>query len=220
MKTSYPDTLFEPADPAAALSKRDAIMSAAAEIFAEDGYAGASIDAIATRAGVSRQTVYNQIGDKEKVFRAVVGEITRLSTADFFTVLDTFPEGSDDLERDLTAFTARLLRIAACNPKARWLMRLVEREGARYPELFASWRDYGPGKKYPAVAARLAQLAHAGYLELDDPGTAARQYMALAMADIRPDIQLGVKTPDDEIDRMAASAVRTFLRAFGTHRGG
>ena len=31
----------------------------------------ASIDTIAAEAGVSRQTVYNQIGDKEKVFAAV-----------------------------------------------------------------------------------------------------------------------------------------------------
>jgi len=200
--------------PAGAVSKREAIIEAAADIFAEAGYAAASIDAIASRAGVSRQTVYNQIGDKEKVFKAVVAEITQRSSAGFFAVLDTFPDRPQNLEAELTAFTARLLRKAVCDPNGRWLVRLVEREGARYPELFTTWREYGPGKKYPAVAARLAQLVLAGYLELDDPALAARQYMALAVADIRSDLQLGVKTSDEEIDAMAANAVKTFLRAF------
>ncbi|WP_246745813.1 MULTISPECIES: TetR/AcrR family transcriptional regulator [unclassified Ciceribacter] len=198
-----------------AAGKRERIMDAAAEVFADEGYAAASIDAIATRAGVSRQTVYNQIGDKEKVFKAVVAEITQKSSAGFFAVLDTFPDRPTDLERELTDFTVRMLNRAVCDPNGRWLIRLVEREGARYPELFSTWREYGPGRKYPAVAARLAQLALAGYLDLPDPGLAARQYMALVVADIRSDLQFGIVTPQRDIEAMAANAVKTFLKAFG-----
>jgi AcrR family transcriptional regulator len=196
-------------------SKRQAILNAAADVFAEDGFIGASIDAIAARAGVSRQTVYNQLGDKDNLFKVVVSDITDRSSAGFFRVLDTFPVAPEKLEEELTAFSANLLRKAICDPNGRWLRKLVETEGARFPELFETWREYGPGKKYPAIAARLAQLAHAGYLEIDDPALAARQYMALLAMDMRHDLQIGRQTPEAEIDRMAAAATRTFIRAYG-----
>jgi AcrR family transcriptional regulator len=195
-------------------TKRDAIIDAAAAIFSESGYQGASIDAIAVRADVSRQTVYNQIGDKEKVFKAVVAEVTQRSSAGFFSVLETFPDQPTDLENDLVAFAGRLLRVAVCEPNGRWLLRLLSLEGVRHPELFASWREYGPGRKHPAMAARFAQLAHAGFLDIDDPSLAARQFMALIMSDVRADLQLGIPIPEAELDGLARNAVRTFLRAF------
>jgi AcrR family transcriptional regulator len=197
-----------------AQSKRQAILNAAADVFAEQGFAGASIDAIAARAGVSRQTIYNQLGDKDNLFKVIVADITDRSSAGFFRVLDSFPVSPDNLEEELTHFSAQLLRKAICDPNGRWLRKLVETEGARFPELFETWKEYGPGKKYPAIAARLAQLAHAGYLDLDDPALAARQYMALLASDLRIDQQLGRVTPESEIDQMAANATRTFLRAF------
>jgi AcrR family transcriptional regulator len=201
-----------------ATSKRQAILNAAADVFAEQGFAGASIDAIAVRAGVSRQTVYNQVGDKDNLFKIVVGEITERSSAGFFKVLDTFPVAPTDLEGELVVFSAQLLRKAVCDPNGRWLRKLVETEGARFPALFETWKEYGPGKKYPAVAARLAQLALGGYLEVDDPALAARQYMALLATDLRIDQQFGRVTPEAEIDRMAADATRTFLRAFASRK--
>lgn len=197
-----------------ATNKRQAILNAAADVFAEQGFAAASIDAIAARAGVSRQTVYNQLGDKDNLFKVVVAEITERSSAGFFRVLDAFPVEPQDLEAELTAFSAQLLRKAVCDPNGRWLRRLVETEGERFPELFETWKEYGPGKKYPAIAARLAQLALAGHLELDDPALAARQYMALLAADLKVNWQIGRPTPEAEIERMAREGTRTFLRAF------
>ncbi|NML73959.1 TetR/AcrR family transcriptional regulator [Rhizobium sp. S-51] len=197
-----------------ARTKRDAIIDAAAAIFSESGYSGASIDAIAARAEVSRQTVYNQIGDKEKVFKAVVADVTQRSSAAFFAVLETFPDAPKDLEVDLVAFAVRLLRVAVCEPSGRWLLRLLSLEGTRHPELFATWREYGPGRKHPAMAARFALLAHGGYLDVEDPSLAARQFMALVMSDVRSDLQLGIPIPESELDGLARNAVRTFLKAF------
>lgn len=210
---NHPSDTWPPAQ-----SKRQAILNAAADVFAEEGFAGASIDAIAVRAGVSRQTIYNQLGDKDNLFKVLVAEITDRSSAGFFRVLDTFPVTPTDLEAELTAFSGQLLRKAICDPNGRWLRKLVETEGARFPELFETWKEYGPGKKYPAIAARLAQLALGGYLELDDTALAARQYMALLATDLRYDQQIGRQTPESEIDQMAANATRTFLRAFASKK--
>jgi AcrR family transcriptional regulator len=197
-------------------TKRDAILEAAAAIFCQEGFAGASIDAVAARAGVSRQTVYNQIGDKEKLLKVVVAEITTRTSADFFRLLETFPDRPKDLEAELTAFSVRLLTKYSCDPNNRWLVRMLQNEGSRYPELFATWREYGPGRKYPAIAARLAQLAYGGYLTLEDPEIAARQFMALLTAELRQDVQFGIVPPKAEIEAMASRAVKTFLRAFAS----
>ena len=196
-------------------TKRDAILEAAAAIFCQEGFAGASIDAVAAKAGVSRQTVYNQIGDKEKLFKAVVAEITTRSSAAFFQLLETFPDQPKDLAEELTDFSFRLLKKYSCDQNSRWLQKLIENEAVRYPELFTVWMEYGHGRKHPAVAARFAQLAHAGYLTLEDPGLASRQYMALLMAEIRTDVQMGLIPSDAEIRRVSENAIKTFLLAFG-----
>lgn len=46
---------------------RRRIVTAAADVFVSDGYAGASVDAIAAAAGVSRKTVFTAVGGKAEL---------------------------------------------------------------------------------------------------------------------------------------------------------
>ena len=48
------------------------ILDAAAEEFAEKGYDGARVDAIAKRAGINKAMLYYRVGDKEELYRRVV----------------------------------------------------------------------------------------------------------------------------------------------------
>ena len=55
------------------------IVDAAAELFAERGYTGTTIDAVATSAGVSRKTVFDSVGGKAQLMKlaydfAIVGD--------------------------------------------------------------------------------------------------------------------------------------------------
>ncbi|WP_354700972.1 helix-turn-helix domain-containing protein [Paraconexibacter sp. AEG42_29] len=45
------------------------LLALGAELFAERGYAGASMDELATRAGVSKPVIYDLLGSKEELFR-------------------------------------------------------------------------------------------------------------------------------------------------------
>jgi AcrR family transcriptional regulator len=45
------------------------LLALGAELFAERGYTGASMDELATRAGVSKPVIYDLIGSKEELFR-------------------------------------------------------------------------------------------------------------------------------------------------------
>ncbi|WP_067467350.1 TetR family transcriptional regulator [Actinomadura macra] len=53
-------------------SVRDSLLDAAAELLVERGYRGVRMQDVAAVAGVSRQTVYNEFGDKWGLAQAVV----------------------------------------------------------------------------------------------------------------------------------------------------
>ena len=194
------------------------IIDAAASVFCREGFAGANIDLIAMEAGVSRQTIYNHHRDKEKLFMAVVRDLTERCNAGIFATFASFPDQPRDLEADLIGFAVRMNQNCICNRDGRFLRKLIQTEGERYPELFAEWRDQGPGRTWPALAARFARLAHAGHLAVDDPDVAARQFLALANAELQTTFMLGGMPSEDEVLQSATHGVRTFLRAFGKRR--
>ncbi|GAA2093438.1 MULTISPECIES: TetR/AcrR family transcriptional regulator [Brevibacterium] len=63
--------MARPVDPARAAQRRAAIIGAAAQLFAMQGYASTSAAQIARAAGVSSGTVFYHFGDKAAVFRAI-----------------------------------------------------------------------------------------------------------------------------------------------------
>ncbi|KQV27311.1 TetR family transcriptional regulator [Rhizobium sp. Root1204] len=195
-------------------AKRLSILEAAAEVFCRQGFAGASIDEIASAACVSRQTVYNHYREKDNLFTAVVEDVMDRANAMLFAILSTFPEKPDNLEDDLVGFAVRLSRSCICNQDGKFLRKLVQSEGERYPHLFESWRQHGPGKIGTALAALFARLSHKGLLEIDDFDVAARQFLALVNADLQMGTLFGVTPTDEELDSAAHNAVRTFLRAY------
>ena len=173
------------------------ILEAATYVFCREGFAGANIDMIAAEAGVSRQTIYNHHGDKEKLFVAVVQALTERANAGFFATLATFPDHPADLEADLVAFAVRLNRNCICNSDGQ-IPAQADPGGRRALSRTLRRLARGrPGKTWAALAARFARLAHAGYLEIDDPDVAARQFLALINADLHISMMLGDR-PDDE----------------------
>lgn len=53
---------------------RARILQAAAEVFADIGFAGARVDEIAARAGVNKAMLYYHVGDKEHLYATVLTE--------------------------------------------------------------------------------------------------------------------------------------------------
>ena len=58
-----------------AAATRDRVVRAAAELFAEPGYAGTTLPAIGRRAGVSTETVQNH-GPKAELLRAAIAAVS------------------------------------------------------------------------------------------------------------------------------------------------
>jgi AcrR family transcriptional regulator len=198
--------------------KRASILEAAAEVFCREGFAGSSIDEIAIEANVSRQTIYNHYCEKETLFVAVVDDVLNRANQMLFSMLSTFPVNADNLEEDLVAFAVRINKNCICNQDGKFLRRLVQNEGERYPHLFETWRQQGPGRIVSAMAALFARLSASGALKIDDFDVAARQFIALGNADLQLMMLFGQLPSDEQLESAARNAVRTFLRAYGTDR--
>ena len=197
------------------LDKRRAIVAAALRVFARDGYAHASIDAIAAEAGVAKPTIYNHLGGKENLFRYVLAETASLANAKTMAALNAFPTDPADLESELLTVAQRLVD-CYCDEQSAAVRRLLYAEVARFPDLFEAVRASGPNQFIEALAGRLARLANAGHLDIADPIRAANQFISLICDELPMRTAMGGQLPDDtEIKSVVTSGVDTFVRAFG-----
>lgn len=123
-----------------AAATRERIVRAAAELFAERGYAGTSLPQIARLAGVSTETVQAQ-GPKLRLLRAAL-DLVAFSTRDEVAVLDTElgSEFRDARSADEAAeISARILATVNRDTHGIWL---AASEAARTDaELAASFRN-------------------------------------------------------------------------------
>src|SRR6187402_1620883 len=164
-------------DPRRGLSaKRLSILSAAAEVFCREGFSGACIDEIAGEASVSRQTIYNHYRDKEALFVAIVEDIMARTGAALLSIVATFPEMPADIETELRAFAGHLVRNCLCSHDGRFLRKLLQSEGERYPHLFEGWRQQGSGLPADAISGLFARLSQGGVLGIGNADLAARQF--------------------------------------------
>lgn len=152
------------------------ILAAAKELFLADRYDGVTLERIAERAGVSRQTVYNRFGAKETVFREMVhhhwsafaGPDRRLVECD----------AGASAEEVLRAFARSLQRFATESEQIRFA-RLVVAESGRLPWIADEFYRVGKGPVVAAFAGCLDGLVRSGRLRCADTYLAARQFMGL-----------------------------------------
>jgi AcrR family transcriptional regulator len=198
--------------------KRQAILEAATTLFLRNGYLGTSMDEIAALASVSKQTVYKQFADKERLFsEIVISTVNEASDPVYNEVLNL--KDSGDLEADLRDLARRQLALVM-QPRILQLRRLVIGEAGRFPELGRAFYERGPGRTIAALAATFEGLAGRGLLQLDDPLLAAEHFNWLILSTPLNQAMLsGNNEPPApaDLNRYADTGVRAFLAAYG-HR--
>jgi TetR/AcrR family transcriptional repressor of mexJK operon len=197
--------------------KRRAILAAAAEVFLQHGYLGASMDEVAARAAVSKQTVYKQFADKEHLFAEVIlGSNAQLGArlATLYTALDEATDAAAGLRALARRFAADI-----CRPDVVQLRRLVLAEADRFPAVSGAWYEDGFEHSLALLGAALARMADRGLLrELDDPTLTAYQFAGLVMYKPMNQVMFAgtaARPDDDELTRIADRAVAVFLTAYG-----
>ena len=120
---------------------RDAILKAAAEVFFEQGYEGASIEAVIERVGGSKRAIYSHFGGKKELFAAIVTENASRALA----ALSPTEMSGRNPEDTLLTFGRRYVEILM-TPATLALYRSIVAEGVRFPELSQVFFESGPGR--------------------------------------------------------------------------
>jgi AcrR family transcriptional regulator len=197
--------------------KRRAILAAAAEVFLHHGYLGASMDEVAAKAAVSKQTVYKQFADKEHLFAEVVlGSNAQLGDllAARYDALDGATDASAALRELARKFVADISR-----PDVVRLRRLVLAEADRFPAVSGAWFEAGFQHSLQLLGEALGRMTDRGLLgDLGDPTLAAYQFAGLVM--YKPMNQLmfagtEAQLTEEELATIADRAVDVFLAAYG-----
>ncbi|RDJ20774.1 TetR/AcrR family transcriptional regulator [Bosea caraganae] len=137
--------------------KHHAITQAASEMFLAEGFERASLDQIAHRAGVSKQTIYSHFADKEALFKAICVELTEKLTIP----LRQPREKSADLRSVLIKLGDDALAMML-HPASLDLHRLVMNAAARFPELGRAAYEAGAARMIDDLATLLTQRSQSG----------------------------------------------------------
>jgi AcrR family transcriptional regulator len=154
--------------------RRQAILDIAGELFTQEGYAAASMSAIAARLGGSKGTLYNYFTSKTELFAAYMAEACVANSEALFGTTDDETPIREALRRIGTGFLTFILREDAMS-----VHRLVIAEAQRFPELGQAFYEAGPKQSTAKLSAWLKRRMDRGELRQADPDTVARQFFAL-----------------------------------------
>lgn len=194
---------------------RTKIIAAAADVFLNQGFLGATMDQIAARADVSVQTVYSRFKSKEALFNDVVGELAGGATRDVEHELAALPDGTSP-EEWLSRFAVGQLR-TVLTPRLMQLRRMVIGECGRFPQLGTALFKEGPGRAISQLTEVFEHFASTGELAIGDPLLAAKQFNWLLMGGPTSEVMhLGdaaIPSPNQMV-RHAGETVDMFLAKY------
>jgi TetR/AcrR family transcriptional regulator, mexJK operon transcriptional repressor len=186
-------------------------LQAALKVFSETGYSGATMDAVAIEAGLSKPTLYQYFDSKEALFSAMMnGE--RDVMLEFFQ----HPSGKG-MVADLFGF-AWDYADTVLRPDLLSLARLVIGEVQRFPEIGRTYQQAGPDRLLRGIMDYLDGRRAAGELAFDDAELAAQDLWGLILSAPRT---RALYMPDalpsrSEIARYLNNGLRVFLKAYST----
>jgi AcrR family transcriptional regulator len=193
------------------MSTDDRILSAALEVFLEEGPRAATTRRIATLAGVNEVTLFRRFGTKEDLLLAAMRR-------DAANAAISLPCPSVDPEAELVAWTRATARRLS---RHRGVIQAAIERFSENQELCARSQE-GPAKIRQQLAAWFEDLRARGRASGDwQPRTVANLLMGALFGEImRPDAP---ETPiPSELDAVAAEYARLTLQAIGAlkiHQG-
>jgi len=184
---------------------RDRILAAAAQVYAETGFRGATTRRIAAEAGVNEITLFRHFGSKLTLLSEAIGAAGREITSSALPDVPVDPHG------ELTSWARS--HIALLRGK-RALIRTCMGDFEEHPEMMPPCGSPA-ARAAQALCVYIEKLRQAGFTTTDvDPAAAATMLMGALFADamgrdLMPDMYR------DSPDEGVAGYVRIFLRGIG-----
>lgn len=183
------------------------MLAVARDVFLEFGFAGATMQEVATRAQVSKASLYREHGSKNDLFAAVVADWAAQGRGAMRPHLDRLL-GADDLYGALLEL-ATTLQAAVLAPDVIRMRRLVAAESERFAETAASYLADSWTSNIAALADTIAELAAQGRVHVADSWLAAHQFTWTAVGaalNARTIAGDAATIPHTEMRRFAAAA--------------
>jgi AcrR family transcriptional regulator len=183
------------------------LRKAAVATFVKYGYDGATMEAIARAAGITRRTLYARYPDKRAVFVDVIPwALTRRTERD---------SNDEVYDRDLRASLVAIGRAGiarAIDPDVVRLTRIAMNESARFPEFAISAHSMMWSGRHRQVMDLLRRHQEAGAIEFEDLELAAGNFIAMIEHLPVRLAECGIYRSAEEEDRHLQHAVNLFLR--------
>ena len=186
------------------MENRERVLRAAAEAFVQHGYR-ASVDEIARRAGVAKQTVYHHFPSKDRLFEAAACDLSKHLLVDL-------ESGSGEVRAALLGF-ARVYRKRVLGAEGLAMFRTLTADVPRFPGLARAVYHGGAGAMVKRLAEFLRQAMGAGKLRRDDPQFAAELFLSMLAGQERVRRLYGLNGAEAE-SRRVPRIVDCFLRAY------
>ncbi|QIX52662.1 TetR/AcrR family transcriptional regulator [Rhodococcus sp. DMU1] len=186
-----------------------AVREAALHLFLENGYEGATMNAIAAAAGTTKPSLYARFPTKEAVFRSVLE--WAMTQADWPTP-EQEPPDLDDLEGALTAVAEAALR-RALDPSMIRLQQIAIAYASRYPDIARQALGTGHWPRRQIVVDLLRRHAASGAIVAEDPELLAEHFLGMVSGVAARLASFGIVLDPAEQQRRTRSAVQLFLRS-------
>ncbi|MGI5132721.1 TetR/AcrR family transcriptional regulator [Pseudonocardia sp. CA-107938] len=192
------------------------LVTLARDQFLEHGFRRTTMDAVAAKAGISKQTLYAAYPSKDALFAAVVQDWVdrgRSATAPQLAALLT----DGDVEHGLRALAATLQAGILSEPVLA-MRALVAAQADTLPAVAADYVSRSWERNTQNLADALATLAEQGRLAIPDAAVAAEQFVWLVVGAPLNRLELTAgrdRLSDDRLAQLAEEGVRTFLSRYG-----
>ena len=184
------------------------IVAAALLVFGEKGFAGAKIEEIARRAGVSKGTVYLYFEAKSDIFRAVVQESISPNIAAVEALVLQLDLPFAEIVRMLLP---RFAEMVTARPIGA-VVKMVIGESRNFPELARVWHDEVISRGVALLSALVERGQQRGEIRSVDPRTCAFSIMGpMLMGVLWREILLPIGGTDIDLPAIARQHAETIL---------
>ena len=199
--------------PTRAKAKRDQIRQGAQRVFLQRGFAGASTDAIASEAGVSKQTLYAYYPNKETLLSGVLGHLIGEDPRNQLPPIEGMSLGTSEEVRWALGSLAQGLIASLMQPDYLALMRVVIAETPRLPQLGSLFKSAVPKQVLGNVSEILKTARAGGIVGEVDTDSASRMFVgALLTYAILDGLLVGDGPPRPPATERIDSVVDLFMK--------
>ncbi|MGP3133789.1 TetR/AcrR family transcriptional regulator [Serratia nematodiphila] len=189
-----------PATPETAL--RAALTQATLALLLDGGYAAATVDAVAKRAGVAKKTLYRFAANRDELVAQAVSGWTEAFQPAFAQDAGGCEAVAPLLEKGLKAVAQQVLSAEAVG-----MFRLLQSDFPGREALLDSYQSNGIQRGRATVADWLRRQQQYGWLLARDWAQTSDLLLAMTIAEPLRQMTLGLLPPGSAIDERIAAAV-------------